>query len=265
MKNFLLASVSAFVLAGGAQGADLPVAYKAPPLVIPSWTGLYVGINGGVTWQDGSFNDPDGCCVLAGRGSPATYDVSTTGGIFGGYAGYNWQQQSFVYGVEADIDWVGAKATAVWGPGAPNGGGATYQQSQDIRWLATILARAGIDIELTLFYLTGGLAVAQVNNSFNVFCGGNVCLPQASAGTLVDTFSESKTQFGWTAGAGFEHMFDSHWTLRGEFRYVDLGSTSVSCNVVVPTARFCSTAGASYRGEFSNTLMTGLVGVAYKF
>lgn len=257
VKHLLLASVSAFALAGAAYGADLSApAYKAPsPLpAAPSWEGFYVGIDGGATRHDGSFNDLTGLT----NGVGATYTTSKTGGVAGGYAGYNWQQRSFVYGVEADINWIGAKAQETWG--GESIFAQTFQQSQDISWLATFRARAGIDFDSTLFYLTGGLAVAQVKDSFNVFCMTAGC-PRAS---VYEGFSESKTQLGWTAGVGFEHMFDYHWTVRGELRYVDLGRSSVSC-VGIAAGSTCAINPNNYRGEFSNTLMSGLVGVGYKF
>jgi len=236
--------------------------------VVPSWAGFYLGIDGGATGHRGSFNDPDGCCAIAGTGIAATYDVNKTGGIFGGYAGYNWQQRDFVYGVEAGINWVGAKAQAFWGPGAPNAGvfGANYQQSQNVSWLATFRARAGVDIKSTLFYLTGGLAVAQVNDSFNVLCAGGACNGGAALnGTVESTFTANGTRLGWTVGGGFEHMFDPHWSVRGELGYVDLARVNVSCTDLVPaTARAC-TPGTNYRGDFSNTLVTGVVGLGYKF
>lgn len=46
---------------------------------------------------------------------------------------------------------------------------------------------------------------------------------------------------------------------RAEFRYVDLGTTSISC--AAGDSIYCP----GYRGEFSNTLMMGLVGLNYKF
>jgi opacity protein-like surface antigen len=58
-------------------------------------------------------------------------------------------------------------------------------------------------------------------------------------------------------GGGIEYMFSPHWTARAEFRYVDLGKTGQSCVAVSN----CS----GYRGEFSNKLTLGLVGLAYKF
>jgi len=53
-------------------------------------------------------------------------------------------------------------------------------------------------------------------------------------------------------------MFDPHWTLRGEWRYVDVGTHTAQC---VNGNDVCAGAHA----ELSNTLMLGLVGVAYKF
>src|SRR5208282_5595630 len=111
----------------------------------------------------------------------------------------------------------------------------------------TFRGRAGLDFESTLFYLTGGLAVARVKDSFNCYAGssGEGCPTNESPlpGQLIAGFSESKTQLGWVVGAGFEHMFDAHWSLRGEFRYVDLGRTSVACVAVTPISNYPNCAG----------------------
>jgi len=264
MKKLLLASVSAFALAGAAYGADMtpaPAFIKAPPPPSASWAGFYLGVDGGATRHEGSFNDLGGSTIISFV--PGSYVTSKTGGIFGGYAGYNFQDRSFVYGVEADISWVGAKATETWGAISPTSFSAS--QSQEIPWLATFRLRAGIDFESTLFYFTGGLAVGQVKDGLNGACSPvNTCFGANPPGTVYAGFNEDTTRVGWTAGVGVEHMFASHWTVRGEFRYVDLGRTSVTCTGIVGSV--CAPAStANYRGEFSNTLMNGLVGLGYKF
>jgi outer membrane immunogenic protein len=259
MKRHLLATVSGIVLMGAAQAADLPQApaYKAAAVIdVPTWAGFYLGIQGGAARHDGSFNDLTGFSF----GSPATFGTSKTGGLGGGYAGYNWQSRSFVYGVESDISWVGAKAESQVGGIF---GGPTFQQSHDISWLATFRARAGLDVESTLVYLTGGLAVAQTKQSFNGFCSLAFACNGAAPGGMFGGFSQNNTQVGWTVGAGFEHMLDPHWTVRGEARYVDLGRSSVTCTNGAINS--CFGVSNAYRGEFSNTLMTGMVGVGYKF
>jgi outer membrane immunogenic protein len=263
MKKLLVASVATFALAAAARGADLPAAYQAPPTALSSWQGFYLGIDGGMTRHDGSFDDLSGF-VFVNNGQPNSFSTAKTGGIAGGYAGYNWQHRSFVYGAEADISWVGTKATEFWGTSGVN----PFQQSQDINWLATFRARAGIDVESTLFYLTGGLAVAKVNDSFNGFCPPLAACGGVPGGAMYAGFSDSKAQLGWTAGLGFEHLFDAHWTLRGEFRYVDLGRTSVTCVAVAAPSCTLPPAlrvPATFQGEFSDTLISGLVGLGYKF
>jgi outer membrane immunogenic protein len=251
MKTYLLVIVSAIFLIGAAQAGDLSTPYGKAPVLDPSWAGFYVGVQGGVARHDASFNDLGN---LFGMG---TYSTSKTGDLIGGYAGYNWQDRSFVYGVESDINWVVAKATALWGAAA------TAQQSQDISWLATFRARAGLDIDSTLLFVTGGLAVAGTNESFNAFCAAQFSCFGVPAGAVYGGFSRNQTLVGWTAGVGFEHVLDRHWTVRAEARYVDLGrSDSGSCNGAA-----CTNLGPNlpYRGEFSNTLATGMVGVGYKF
>lgn len=224
MKKMLLASVSAFALAGTAFGADMTApAFKAPPPPMANWAGFYLGIDGGVARHDAQFNDLGG--IITGGSDMGSKDSSKSGGVFGGYAGYNFQDRSFVYGVEADINWVGANATETWGASSTFSG--TGLQSQNVPWVATFRGRMGIDFESTLFYFTGGLAAGKVENSFNAFCASAFGCNGALAGAMFAGFSDSTTRLGWTAGAGIEHMFSSHWTVRGEFRYVDLGRTSV--------------------------------------
>ena len=256
MKKLLLASVSAFALAGMAYGADMTPApaFKALPPPPATWAGFYVGIDGGAVRHDAEFND------LSDFLSISTKSTSKSGGVFGGHAGYNFQDRSFVYGVEADVSWVGAKATETWG--FPSLNNQTFPQSQDVPWVATFRGRMGIDYESTLFYITGGLAVGKVKNSFSGVCAVNSACFDVPAGATFASFSEDTTRVGWTAGVGVEHMFSSHWTVRGEFRYVDLGRSSVGCTPALVTG--CA-ANINYRGEFSNTLMNGLVGVGYKF
>jgi opacity protein-like surface antigen len=66
MKRFLLTTVAFGVLAVPAMAADMAPApyYKAPvPVVLPAWTGFYVGVNGGY----GGNAVPE-LCFSTGRG-----------------------------------------------------------------------------------------------------------------------------------------------------------------------------------------------------
>src|SRR5206468_8836567 len=56
LRKILLASVATATIAGSAFAADLPSRKAPPPAYIPppimTWTGFYVGINGGAIWSD---------------------------------------------------------------------------------------------------------------------------------------------------------------------------------------------------------------------
>ena len=103
MKRFLLATVSIAALTSIARAADMPS--KAPiyaPAPVADWTGVYLGIQGGAVRRD----------ALAELGVFGfELDGSKTGGAAGAVLGYNWQQGRFVYGLEGDWSWLGAKAT----------------------------------------------------------------------------------------------------------------------------------------------------------
>jgi hypothetical protein len=109
VNRVVLISIVIIGAAHGALAADLPVraapVYQAPLVVAPTWTGLYVGANGGWGWASNfnassTFSDPTGATVIA----PATSNLNATGAVFGGQLGYNWQTSNWVWGVEGDFD-----------------------------------------------------------------------------------------------------------------------------------------------------------------
>src|SRR6516225_6166070 len=105
IRTLLLGGVGALAIASQSVAADLsrPVYTKAPPPPpLYSWTGCYLGIEGGGAWgrSDQIAGGPLGFGSLSGGG----YDVS--GGLVGGTAGCNYQVNSWVLGVEGDMSWV---------------------------------------------------------------------------------------------------------------------------------------------------------------
>jgi hypothetical protein len=76
----------------------------------------------------------------------------------------------------------------------------------------------------------------------------------------------SSTLTGWTVGGGGEWMFAPHWTVKGEYLYYDLGSTSYA----VPTLTQLNGAGMPFFGAgvaASSSIKGGLtrLGVNFKF
>src|SRR5205823_5167500 len=151
-KGFLLASSVGVAFAPGVvQAADLsaPV-LKAPPPIAPvaTWTGFYIGVHGGVAWEQGQNS-------FTGYWAAAPITTTATTGIAGGQIGYNWQQGSYVFGIEADGSWLGKGGTASASATQPAGccGAVTYNAANQIRWLATARVRAGLAVGDTLAYI----------------------------------------------------------------------------------------------------------------
>jgi outer membrane immunogenic protein len=252
MKKLLLSTVSLLALASAAGAADMPVKAVRAPVEIPTWAGFYLGIQGGVASHKGYFNDIDDFASNGANDNSTPHSDSKIGGIFGVNAGYNFQSGNFVYGVEGDWSWLGVKAGSTTF-GLNGFAGSSFVTSYDVRWLATARARVGLAVDANLFYVTGGAAFGGVNNT------ANNLLP----GILRNSFTQNTTKIGWTVGGGIEHMFGPHWTARAEARYVDLGRSSVSCT---PGSATCnSLTGGTYRGEFRNSLLLGLLALDYKF
>jgi outer membrane immunogenic protein len=206
-----LAVVGALVLPAAA--ADLPV--KAPvkaPVVVPfSWTGFYIGANGG--WAGGET-----CWNFTQLGADAgCHDLS--GGVVGGQIGYNWQSANWVFGVEFSGDWAD-----LTGNNVP----ALLSQGTDhshVSGLMMATARVGYAWDRSLFYVRGG--GAWVNEDYFRTCNGitatGACLP---AGVTAETGSESRV--GGVVGLGLEYSLLSNLSVAIEGDYLPFGTQSVS-------------------------------------
>jgi outer membrane immunogenic protein len=185
MKSLLTAGVSTLALIAGlasVQAADIqqrPVV-KAAPMMAPvfTWTGPYVGISGGYGWGDSRSFDIDGA-------------------LLGVTAGYNWQMNQVVFGVEGDINW-----SDISGRG---GCGAGTICTVDNNWLGTVRGRLGWAAGQFMPYVTGGLAFGDIDVRRTGF-GRN-----------------DSTEFGWTLGAGVEAALWGPVSAKIEYLYVDLG------------------------------------------
>ncbi|TPM96403.1 outer membrane protein [Mesorhizobium sp. B2-1-3A] len=226
MKGLLLASALLSLIGGHALAAD---AISAEPTTVHDWSGVYVGgqIGYGFGKTDAVFSSPNTPTFQASQ----DYDID---GFLGGVqVGYNYQINSLVLGVEADIAGSDIKGHS----GEINVGvrGDTYDTKVD--WFGTLRARAGYAFDSTLVYGTGGLAYGSVENRY--------------LGGPLNSFSEKGTKTGWTLGAGLEQAFTDHWSANVEYLYVDLRDQTID-----------------YGGsntEFDNKFSTVKIGMNYKF
>lgn len=75
-----------------------------------------------------------------------------------------------------------------------------------------------------------------------------------------ESSSSTDWQHGWTAGAGIEHMFTSHATIRLEYRYSDYGKETIDTS-----ALFDLGLGSSYKEKQNFDEHSIRIGVGYKF
>jgi outer membrane immunogenic protein len=112
-----------------------------------------------------------------------------------------------------------------------NGAAATSEEAK-IEWFGTARLHLGYLVtDQLLVYGTGGLAYGRVGVSGNINLSATPA-PFVSFTPGTTAFSESRTNVGWTAGAGIEGRFASwlppNWTWKLEYLYIDLGSLDTS-------------------------------------
>jgi outer membrane immunogenic protein len=165
-KTIVITAIALGLLATRSMAADLSMSapvYKAPVVAPPpyTWTGFYVGGNIGYGWGEvkpGTINFYQPANTFVGSISGINYNID---GVIGGLqAGYNWQYNNMVLGLETDFS------------GAGIDGNVTdpvnnYKVTSQIDWLATVRGRLGVTFGRVFPYLTGGLAIGHVKTTLD--------------------------------------------------------------------------------------------------
>ena len=223
MRKTLVAAAAAFAVASGAMigqasAADLdfmPAPAPAPPPFIPTWAGFYIG--GHVGYGEADIDtrvDLDYFDALDvdeddsfGFGNSLGMD-----GLLGGVqGGYNWQINSLVLGIEADIsftDW-GTSAASFRSDdvldlgftGLDDDEYAFGNTSADIDFLASVRGRLGFAANNFLIYGTGGVAWADASADANI-----VVFDSSTDLETEWNGSEEFGDIGWVVGAGMGWM-----------------------------------------------------------
>jgi outer membrane immunogenic protein len=204
------------------------VPIQNPVSVVPvwSWTGFYIGVNGGGSIDTDSNN---ATLFLAGPGVNRPLLLwddrhALPGGLFGGQIGYNWQlAPNWLFGVEADGQWTNQRNTFTFTGQNVNGdgGGLTVSATDEerIRSLATVRARFGWIRDSFLWYVTVGGAWADIKSDYTL----TSTIPAMTfPSPVIASFSTTKS--GWTIGRGVETHLGGNWTAKLEYLFVDLGS-----------------------------------------
>lgn len=236
VRTLAFSILFASALNAGALAADLgePLVPSAPTAAdyAFSWTGPYVGVSAGYGFGSSDWEN---------GGVPAiNTDFNLDGFFAGGYVGYNYQlSNNVVLGAEADLFFGGMD-----GSGDCVGGDVPdFRCAADLNFFGTLRARVGYSLDRVLLYGTGGLAIADFDYDRT-----------AAGGPLLE-FGGSETEVGFAIGAGIEYAATDNIIVRGEYQYLNFGSSDVSLSNGVGTSS----------ASIDNDMHQVRVGIAYKF
>jgi outer membrane immunogenic protein len=218
-------AVVAALMATPAMAADL-MPLKAPPMPpVWTWTGCYVGANGGAGFgKDGSWTDSAGA-VHGGQ--------NFSGGMAGGQIGCDYQFGSLVIGAAGMADWANLTGS---GRDPFN---TVFTANTKVTMFDTATVRLGYAVfNRTLLYVDGGAAWSRTERYFTPAC--------ATCVTLTDTAN------GWTVGGGLEYMFAPNFSAKIEYDYASFGSVTAPLDTAFPTT-------------IKQNISAVLVGLNYRF
>jgi outer membrane immunogenic protein len=212
-KRYTIA-IGSFVVALAVQGG-VSHAQTAPI----DWSGIYAGGFG--EYSGGQSTQNDNGFRPKTKKTPVTPPPTTTpppppiivaadgryglsGGIGGGFVGYNYQVQQFVFGVEGDVG-----AGSITGSSA-SCGTVPHTCSTRINALADVRGRLGYAVGSFLPFVAGGAAFANIHANDYLYGG---------AGGAWRT--------GYTVGAGLEYKFSPRIALRVEYLHARFDSQAL--------------------------------------
>lgn len=182
MKHTVLASAVALLAATGAMAGSLSDPVPAPMPTVPmpviaDWSGFYAGATAGLVSGDVTLNP-----AIPGP----TFAISD-GTVYGGFAGYNFQNGNVVYGVEL---------------GAQMGNMTVAALGFDIDYLIDARARVGYSMGDAMIYAAGGYSAGKA--------------------TLSGVPAATGTASGWNVGGGLEVNISDNMFIGGEYIYRDM-------------------------------------------
>lgn len=239
MKRIILGLFLA-ATAATAQAADFTQPAPVREAVF-TWTGFYIGANGGYGTAKGAATLTGLTGPLAGFTSRSTGD-GLTGPVAGGQGGFNVQTGMLVIGVEGDYQWANIGQTSTYGCGF----GCSITEKTALNGFGTLRGRIGAAFDRVLVYGTAGGAWLNASDEATFTLG-------AITGQLGKV---SLSGFGWTAGGGIEVAVDRNWSIKGEYLY--LSTSKLTGNGAIALL-------GTVRLDVDAHAHIGRVGVNYRF
>ena len=224
------------------RAGEAPRKDEAAPCGAARFSGGYAGANVSAMRRTALMRDMDG--YLENTDTTGT----ETGWAAGAQMGYDWQSCRKVFGIVADWNWTDADTLVRTQTNDNRVIDRSVASNMD--WFSTVRARAGLAVDDTLIYITGGLAAAKINATVTNIASSNT--PSNEQHSLGDM------RWGWTGGAGVEFALANGWSVNSEILFLQFQKQSDT--IVSPAAN---------NGTFSfdqyDTAWVGRVGVNYRW
>lgn len=228
-------------------------AMPAHAQTMPSWQGMYGGVQGGYGFSAADDAKTTGQAAInvtnVNSGArPGSVEVDAEGFLGGIQVGQNWQRDRFVYGFETDIAYTDIDESK----NQTGSTGLANNYKQELDYLGTLRGRVGYAYDRVLVFGTGGLAYGGVDNEATFF---------GPAGQEQFKGGESGFEVGYTLGAGAEVMLTEMVSLKSEYLYYDLGDNKADVAVIPGSGG----GGTGYDTKFDNSGHIIRAGLNYKF
>ncbi|HXX42125.1 MAG TPA: outer membrane beta-barrel protein [Chthoniobacterales bacterium] len=266
LTKYFLGLVFVFAAVTLCNAGPMPVEKNVAPAPPPcDWTGFYVGVNGGVGWQQSRFTDND----YAGyegyyeiqQGGTATWD--NVNGVIGGQIGFNYQWKDLVLGIEADADYSGnsinkARLYGTYETSRPENWG--WYDKARVDFQGSVRARVGISLldNKALIYMTGGAAF--VHGEWKEYAA---YYTSDEDGYYDMWWNGNDWRWGLIGGVGMEYRLNCHWSIKAEGLYTWLAEDQQDPKYLADS--YWSTYGGAQKYTFGDELYSFRVGVNYNF
>jgi outer membrane immunogenic protein len=202
--------IAAALLLGSASVAHAADAVIDEVVIVDTaydWSGIYAGALLGYGFGDTKARGNPG---FDGSAPNDTANLDPDGLVGGAVAGYNWQRNQWVFGIEGEIGYLGAEDDVF----EPNGD--DFFANTEYGLYGSLTGRVGVAFDRTLFSLRGGVIISEIDYGYG---DTDADEPDPNASIF-----GSDTRAGYTIGASIEHAFSGDWIGRLDYSFSDFGS-----------------------------------------
>ncbi len=183
-------------------------AYSNPLCCDQCFQGFYVGAHAGWALHQNTWNDRNDWARSFGTDISLSSTTTTISGAIGGaQAGFNQRLCHALYGLEVDVTASSSSRTKNFR--ALGQSSTIFTMKERLGCFGTIRGRAGLIASGMLLYVTGGAAIAGIQQRWSV----------AEAGILLQSFRHQEVYWGLCLGGGVEWELGSRWSLKAEGLY----------------------------------------------